>query len=116
MTSPTDGTFQSPSFTLKALSFSKEGGKGPQVGMMNVGAPRVGNRRFVRSYNTTVCPSFRVVNDRDTVPTIPHLYFHVDTEIEVNPDGKLLIGDELLQKGMDRREFREYIVKHSSRH
>jgi len=79
--------------------------------MMNVGAPRIGNRRFIRSYNSTVCPSFRVVNDRDTVPTIPHLYFHVNTEIEVNPDGKLLIGDELLQKGMDRREFREYIVK-----
>lgn len=81
------------------------------MGMMNVGAPRIGNRRFIRSYNSTVCPSFRVVNDRDTVPTIPHLYFHVNTEIEVNPDGKLLIGDELLQKGMDRREFREYIVK-----
>eukprot|EP00210_Caulerpa_lentillifera_P003486 g3326.t1 len=92
-----------------------ERGSGPQVGMMNVGAPRTGNRRFVRSYNSSVNPSFRVVNDRDTVPTIPHLYFHVDNEILVNPDGKLLIDDELLQSGMTREEFKKYISEEKER-
>lgn len=82
--------------------------------MLNVGAPRVGNRRFVRSYNSTVSPSFRVVNDRDTVPTMPHLYFHVNKQVLVKPDGKLLIDDALLQAGMERGEFEQYIVTYTA--
>eukprot|EP00210_Caulerpa_lentillifera_P002838 g2712.t1 len=90
-------------------------GKGPHVGMLNVGAPRVGSRKFVQSYNNTVSPSFRVVNDRDTIPTMPQLYAHVNKEVLVKPDGKLLIQNAFLQTGMERDAFKEYIAQEEYR-
>ncbi|KAI3983178.1 hypothetical protein MKX01_039669 [Papaver californicum] len=47
--------------------------------MYNFGSPRVGNRRFVEIYNEKVKDSWRIVNHRDIIPTIPRLmgYCHV---------------------------------------
>ncbi|PIN14469.1 Triacylglycerol lipase [Handroanthus impetiginosus] len=49
------------------------------VTMYNFGSPRVGNRRFAEVYNERVKDSWRVVNHRDIIPTVPRLmgYCHV---------------------------------------
>ncbi|XP_062108992.1 uncharacterized protein LOC133819703 isoform X2 [Humulus lupulus] len=47
--------------------------------MYNFGSPRVGNKRFADIYNQKVKDSWRVVNHRDIIPTVPRLmgYCHV---------------------------------------
>lgn len=49
------------------------------VTMYNFGSPRVGNKRFAEVYNQKVKDSWRVVNHRDIIPTVPRLmgYCHV---------------------------------------
>ncbi|KAH9681504.1 C2 domain-containing protein [Citrus sinensis] len=49
------------------------------VTMYNFGSPRVGNKRFADVYNEKVKDSWRVVNPRDIIPTVPRLmgYCHV---------------------------------------
>ncbi|KAJ4759725.1 alpha/beta-Hydrolases superfamily protein [Rhynchospora pubera] len=49
------------------------------ITMYNFGSPRVGNRRFAEFYNAKVKDSWRVVNHRDIIPTVPRLmgYCHV---------------------------------------
>uniref|UniRef100_A0A0D9W705 Fungal lipase-type domain-containing protein n=1 Tax=Leersia perrieri TaxID=77586 RepID=A0A0D9W705_9ORYZ len=53
------------------------------VTMYNFGSPRVGNRRFAEVYNATVKDSWRVVNHRDIIPTVPRLmgYCHVEAPV-----------------------------------
>ncbi|CAK8570560.1 unnamed protein product [Lathyrus sativus] len=50
------------------------------ITMYNFGSPRVGNKRFAEVYNEKVKDSWRVVNHRDIIPTIPRLmgYCHVN--------------------------------------
>ncbi|VFQ88698.1 unnamed protein product [Cuscuta campestris] len=47
--------------------------------MHNFGSPRVGNKKFVELYNEKVKDSWRAVNHRDIIPTVPRLmgYCHV---------------------------------------
>ncbi|XP_052189156.1 uncharacterized protein LOC127799286 [Diospyros lotus] len=49
------------------------------VTMYNFGSPRVGNKKFAEVYNEKVKDSWRVVNHRDIIPTVPRLmgYCHV---------------------------------------
>ncbi|XP_061358907.1 uncharacterized protein LOC133303068 isoform X2 [Gastrolobium bilobum] len=49
------------------------------ITMYNFGSPRVGNKRFAEIYNKKVIDSWRVVNHRDIIPTVPRLmgYCHV---------------------------------------
>jgi predicted lipase len=49
------------------------------VTMYNFGSPRVGNKQFAEIYNQKVKDSWRVVNQRDIIPTVPRLmgYCHV---------------------------------------
>lgn len=49
------------------------------VSMYNFGSPRVGNKKFADVYNQKVKDSWRVVNHRDIIPTVPRLmgYCHV---------------------------------------
>ncbi|XP_017219114.2 uncharacterized protein LOC108196368 isoform X1 [Daucus carota subsp. sativus] len=49
------------------------------VTMYNFGSPRVGNRNFADLYNQKVKDSWRLINRRDIIPTIPRLmgYCHV---------------------------------------
>lgn len=49
------------------------------VTMYNFGSPRVGNKRFAEEYNKRVKDSWRVVNHRDIIPSVPRLmgYCHV---------------------------------------
>ncbi|XP_071726488.1 uncharacterized protein [Rutidosis leptorrhynchoides] len=49
------------------------------VTMYNFGSPRVGSRKFVEVYNEKVKDSWRVVNHRDIIPSVPRLmgYCHV---------------------------------------
>jgi len=53
------------------------------VTVYNFGSPRVGNRRFADVYNAKVKDSWRVVNHRDIIPTVPRLmgYCHVEAPI-----------------------------------
>ncbi|XP_024398281.1 uncharacterized protein [Physcomitrium patens] len=62
------------------LSSSKLAKKGHvQITMYNFGSPRVGNKRFADVYNKVVKDSWRIVNHRDIIPTVPRLmgYCHV---------------------------------------
>ncbi|KAL0920221.1 hypothetical protein M5K25_009341 [Dendrobium thyrsiflorum] len=70
------------------------------VTMYNFGSPRVGNRRFADLYNEKVKDSWRVVNHRDIIPTVPRLmgYCHVAQPVY------LAAGD--LEKAMLNRDFR----------
>ncbi|XP_052620644.1 uncharacterized protein LOC111915788 isoform X3 [Lactuca sativa] len=49
------------------------------VTMYNFGSPRVGNKKFAQIYNEKVKDSWRVVNHRDIIPSVPRLmgYCHV---------------------------------------
>ncbi|CAA6655356.1 unnamed protein product [Spirodela intermedia] len=49
------------------------------ITMYNFGSPRVGNRCFAELYNQKVRDSWRIVNHRDIIPTVPRLmgYCHV---------------------------------------
>ncbi|XP_047063889.1 uncharacterized protein LOC124671575 [Lolium rigidum] len=53
------------------------------VTVYNFGSPRVGNRKFADVYNAKVKDSWRVVNHRDIIPTVPRLmgYCHVEAPI-----------------------------------
>ncbi|KAK2993356.1 hypothetical protein RJ640_007623 [Escallonia rubra] len=62
---------------LSSSQFSKRGAV--SVTMYNFGSPRVGNKNFAEVYNEKVKDSWRVVNHRDIIPTVPRLmgYCHV---------------------------------------
>ncbi|KAF2285575.1 hypothetical protein GH714_005600 [Hevea brasiliensis] len=62
---------------LSSSQLSKHGAI--SVTMYNFGSPRVGNKRFAEVYNQKVKDSWRVVNHRDIIPTVPRLmgYCHV---------------------------------------
>ncbi|XP_076882944.1 uncharacterized protein LOC143531556 isoform X2 [Bidens hawaiensis] len=49
------------------------------VTMYNFGSPRVGNKKFAEVYNQRVKDSWRIVNHRDIIPSVPRLmgYCHV---------------------------------------
>ncbi|KAJ1432329.1 Fungal lipase-like domain, partial [Sesbania bispinosa] len=53
------------------------------ITMYNFGSPRVGNKRFAEVYNEKVKDSWRVVNHRDIIPTVPRLmgYCHVNQPV-----------------------------------
>lgn len=80
--------------TLCAFEFSNrrnEQGGGPVIGMMNFGAPRVGNKAFAHIYNNTVLYSFRVVDREDIVHLIPPFYTHTAKELLCFPDGEVFV-------------------------
>ncbi|KAJ9555628.1 hypothetical protein OSB04_010242 [Centaurea solstitialis] len=62
---------------LSSSQLAKRGGI--SVTMYNFGSPRVGNKKFAEVYNEKVKDSWRVVNHRDIIPSIPRLmgYCHV---------------------------------------
>lgn len=72
------------------------------VTMYNFGSPRVGNKRFADVYNEKVKDSWRIVNHRDIIPTVPRLmgYCHVAQpiylaagELEDALENMELVGD-----------------------
>ncbi|XP_021725202.1 uncharacterized protein LOC110692495 isoform X2 [Chenopodium quinoa] len=65
------------SLELSSTQLAKNGAI--SVTMYNFGSPRVGNKRFAEAYNERVKDSWRVVNHRDIIPTVPRLmgYCHV---------------------------------------
>ncbi|XP_077226967.1 putative triglyceride lipase isoform X2 [Tasmannia lanceolata] len=76
------------------------------ITMYNFGSPRVGNKRFAEVYNEKVKDSWRIVNHRDIIPTVPRLmgYCHVAQPVY------LTTGDlrDALMKG--ERELVEKIL------
>lgn len=70
-----------------------------QVIMYNFGSPRVGNKRFADNYNQAVKNSWRVVNHRDIIPTVPRLmgYCHVAQPIYLSA-GDLTEG--IVERGL----------------
>ncbi|KAK6914191.1 Fungal lipase-like domain [Dillenia turbinata] len=70
------------------LSLSQLAKRGAiNVTMYNFGSPRVGNRRFAEVYNEKVKDSWRVVNHRDIIPSVPRLmgYCHVEEPVYLAP-------------------------------
>ncbi|BBN18801.1 hypothetical protein MPTK1_8g05610 [Marchantia polymorpha subsp. ruderalis] len=67
------------------------------VTMYNYGSPRVGNSPFAEKYNKTVKDSWRVVNNRDIVPTVPRLmgYCHVAQPIYLTAHDANVMSDLL---------------------
>ncbi|QHO23835.1 hypothetical protein HN51_047466 [Arachis hypogaea] len=72
------------------------------ITMYNFGSPRVGNKRFAEVYNEKVKDSWRVVNHRDIIPTVPRLmgYCHVAQPVYLAPgalrnalENKDILGD-----------------------
>ncbi|KAK4266253.1 hypothetical protein QN277_027203 [Acacia crassicarpa] len=57
------------------------------VTMYNFGSPRVGNKKFAEVYNEKIKDSWRVVNHRDIIPTVPRLmgYCHVAQPVYLAP-------------------------------
>ena len=73
---------------------------GPKVGMMNFGAPRVGNDGFVRNYNQTVDKSLRVVNSTDLVHFLPPIiYSHTKYEVLLQINGEVTLEGKNFQSG-----------------
>uniref|UniRef100_A0A803MVG9 C2 domain-containing protein n=1 Tax=Chenopodium quinoa TaxID=63459 RepID=A0A803MVG9_CHEQI len=71
------------SLELSSTQLAKNGAI--TVTMYNFGSPRVGNKRFAEAYNERVKDSWRVVNHRDIIPTVPRLmgYCHVAQPINL---------------------------------
>ncbi len=62
-----------------------------RVVMYNFGSPRVGNAKFVETYNKLVVDSWRIFNKNDIVSSVPRLcnYMHVNNSVAVSEEGKL---------------------------
>ncbi|KAM7462315.1 hypothetical protein LguiA_030436 [Lonicera macranthoides] len=75
------------------------------VTMYNFGSPRVGNKKFAEVYNKKVKDSWRVVNHRDIIPTVPRLmgYCHVAQPVYLAAGNvkNALENLELLEDGYD---------------
>ncbi|CAK9166987.1 unnamed protein product [Ilex paraguariensis] len=82
------------------------------VTMYNFGSPRVGNRRFADVYNEKVKDSWRVVNHRDIIPTVPRLmgYCHVAEPVYLGAGDlkNALENMELLEDGYQGDFIGEY--------
>ncbi|KAJ3680000.1 hypothetical protein LUZ60_016278 [Juncus effusus] len=84
------------------LSSSQMAKKGViNVTMYNFGSPRVGNRRFAQVYNSKVKDSWRIVNHRDIIPTVPRLmgYCHVAEPV--------YLGAGSLKEALKNQEIKE---------
>ncbi|XP_039817928.1 lipase-like isoform X2 [Panicum virgatum] len=80
------------------------------VTMYNFGSPRVGNRRFAEVYNAKVKDSWRIVNHRDIIPTVPRLmgYCHVEAPVYLKfGDSKDALVNNGILDDEDQDERRE---------
>lgn len=83
----------------------------PKVGMMNFGAPRVGNGKFVEVYNETVKESLRVINANDLVHFLPYfLYSHTKFEVLLRENGEVGIQGMTVQAGDYGEEINEMLA------
>lgn len=82
------------------------------VSMYNFGSPRVGNKKFAEVYNQRVKDSWRVVNHRDIIPTVPHLmgYCHVAQPVYLaaGDPSNILENMKLLEDGYHGDLIGEY--------
>ncbi|XP_031503065.1 uncharacterized protein LOC116266111 isoform X2 [Nymphaea colorata] len=82
------------------------------VTMYNFGSPRVGNKRFAEAYNEVVKDSWRIVNHRDIIPTVPRLmgYCHVAQPIYLKAKDlrDVMVNMELVQDGYESDVIGEY--------
>eukprot|EP00471_Norrisiella_sphaerica_P011481 CAMPEP_0184499390 /NCGR_PEP_ID=MMETSP0113_2-20130426/41373_1 /TAXON_ID=91329 /ORGANISM="Norrisiella sphaerica, Strain BC52" /LENGTH=1497 /DNA_ID=CAMNT_0026887281 /DNA_START=73 /DNA_END=4566 /DNA_ORIENTATION=- len=77
------------------------------VHMYNYGSPRVGNPEFRKAYNSMVPNSFRLIYDRDVVPTVPDslffcccLYRHVGREVIVDGYGNIVCDPSHVERSI----------------
>ena len=93
------------------------------VTMYNYGSPRVGNKKFKILYQKLVPDSFRFVNDKDAVPTMPKIaYHHVgnlcymdnDGEIQINPGFAMRVFDSIQDTVgfMDLEKLTDHLSSH----
>ncbi|KAF3580452.1 hypothetical protein DY000_02033150 [Brassica cretica] len=77
------------------------------VTMYNFGSPRVGNKKFADVYNQKVKDSWRVVNHRDIIPTVPRLmgYCHVAHPVYLAA-GEVMKGEKELVEQILQTEIK----------
>ncbi|MHA2276927.1 MAG: lipase family protein [Candidatus Kariarchaeaceae archaeon] len=83
--------------TIAALDFARE----TKMNITNYtfGAPKVGNKRFVKYYNKKVKDTYRVVNDEDPIPSIPGFSFkHVKNGVLIDEKTTIKINPGLLER------------------
>lgn len=89
--------------TLAALDLQKE--TTAKISNYTFGAPKVGNKRFVKYYNKKVKDTFRVVNDEDPIPSIPGFSFkHVKNSALIDDRTTIRINPgiiERMEKGLE---------------
>jgi predicted lipase len=55
-----------------------------------IGSPRVGNKVFKTNFDKSSIESLRIVNNLDVVTRTPNIgYYHVNTELRIDDDGKV---------------------------
>ena len=67
------------------------------VGMINFGAPRVGNQTFADLYNQSIAESFRVVDRLDIIHLVPPFYTHTAKELHYMPDGNVFMEGQCIE-------------------
>ena len=67
------------------------------IGVINYGAPRVGNRAFAENYDKTVLKTFRVIDRYDVVHLLPPFYTHTSRELLCFPNGEVQVEGESLE-------------------
>ncbi len=83
--------------TLASLDLRKS--KKYEVTNYTFGAPKVGNKRFVKYYNKQVKDSYRVVNDEDPIPSIPGFTFkHVKNGALIDEKKTIKINPGILER------------------
>ena len=89
--------------TIAALDITRNLDIDPVI--YTYGAPKAGNKRFVRLFNSEVKHSFRVVNDEDPVPSVPGTTFkHVDHQALIDEEKRIIIDPgffERVEKGLE---------------
>eukprot|EP00897_Mesotaenium_endlicherianum_P005430 jgi/Mesen1/4915/ME000246S04141 len=82
------------------------------VSMYNFGSPRVGNKRFAEAYNSLIKDSWRVVNRRDIIPTVPRLigYCHVCCPIFLSAGGTTVAEGCVEGEVLDDEEHEENLL------
>eukprot|EP00798_Chlamydomonas_sp_ICE-L_P010792 gene10791-16939_t len=95
--------------------------KAQNIAMYSYGAPRVGNKLFAEKFDSMIPDSWRIMNPKDIIPTVPRLmgYTHVKHTVTVQRDdggrdvfgegqgGMEVIADlvEKLQEDSDKRSL-----------
>lgn len=78
---------------------------GPKIFCYTFGAPRVGNRAFVREYDSLVPNTWQVINDEDVVARVPKFLFmfkHAGRRVIINGKGDMIVSPRVVEVSLYR--------------